>query len=328
MAFSDHNDPSVPKRRRGAKRAKGDGGYDDFWTRESVGPKTRGRRREGGEPDDLNDLSPPPAPRSAPARVRTRSAGAPPLPQRGEAPPVGQGMAGGPDPTSRQRAVPPAGGRGAAPRGYGRDHTRPQSAGGYDDPWTGQVPTVGADGPPTSRHDAGASGYPTRRRGPAYVGDQGRAPGASARTRTWAGGGTDLMTGDTYGEDTYYDEHDEGIEEEPRRRGCAIALGVLAVLILAAAVAGWFGWSWVQDQIDPPGSQGEEVLVEIPDGTTTSGIGHAMADAGVITNASVWDWYTKLRDVGSFQAGTYRMRLNSPFDEAIDDLKAEPLPAN
>ena len=332
MAFSDHNDPSVPKRRRGAKRAKGDGGYDDFWTRESVGPKAR-RHREDSEPDDLADLSPPSKPRSGPSRVRNRSAGAPPLPQRGEAPPVGQGMAGGPDPTSRQRAVPPAGGRGAAPRGYGRDRTRPPSGGGYDDQWTGrpatgQIPTVGGDGPPTSRYEAGATGYPTRRRGATYVGDEGRAPGTSARTRTWAGAGTDLVTGDTYGEDTYFDEHDELDEEQPRRRGCAIALGVLAVIILAAAVAGWFGWSWVQDQLDPPGPQGEEVLVEIPDGTTTSGIGHAMADAGVITNASVWDWYIKLRDVGSFQAGTYRMRLNSSFDEAIDDLKAEPLPPN
>jgi UPF0755 protein len=98
--------------------------------------------------------------------------------------------------------------------------------------------------------------------------------------------------------------------------------------VLAAAVAGWFGWSWVQDEIDPPGPPGEEVLVEVPDGTTTSGIGHAMADAGVISNARVWDWYTKVRDVGSFQAGTYRMRLNSSFDEAIDDLEAEPLPPN
>jgi UPF0755 protein len=187
---------------------------------------------------------------------------------------------------------------------------------------------MGGDGPPTSRYEAGATGYPARPRGAAYVGDEGRAPGASARNRTWAGAGTDLVTGDTYGEDTYYDEHDELDEQEPRRRGCAIALGVLAVLILAAAVAGWFGWAWVQDQIDPPGAQGEEVLVEVPDGTTTSGIGHAMADAGVITNASVWDWYIKLRDVGSFQAGTYRMRLNSSFSEAIDDLKAEPLPPN
>src|SRR5262245_25280907 len=338
MAFSDHNDPSAPKRRRGAKRSTGGGGYDDFWTRESVGPKTRGRRREdgGGELDDLADLSPPSPKRSGPSRVRNRSKGAPPLPQRGGPPSQGQGMAGGPDPTSRQRATQPGGVPGPAPRGY-PDRSRASSTAGYDDLWTnrsatGQTQAVGADGQPISRYEAGASGYPARRRGDAsatYVGDQGGPPPATGRTRAGWGAGGDLASGDTYGEDTYYDEHDDGEgDEEPRRRGCAIVLGVLAVLVLAAAVAGWFGWSWVQDQIDPPGPQGEEVLVEVPDGTTTSGIGHAMADAGVITNARVWDWYTKLRDVGSFQAGTYRMRLNSSFDEAIDDLKAEPLPPN
>jgi UPF0755 protein len=183
-----------------------------------------------------------------------------------------------------------------------------------------------------SRYEAGASGYPARprRSPPAYVeADQGRPPGSAARSRTQAwSAGTDLVSGDTYGDDTYYDEHDDELEEEPRRRGCAIALGVLAVLILGLAVAGWFGWSWVQGQIDPSGPPGEEVLVEVPDGTTTSGIGHVLADAGVITDARVWDWYTKVHDVGSFQAGTYRMRLNSSFDEAVDDLGARPLPPN
>src|SRR4029450_6304165 len=156
--------------------------------------------------------------------------------------------------------------------------------------------------PPTSRYEAGATGYPTRRRGATYVGDEGRAPGTSARARTWAGAGTDLVTGATDGRDRTTDGPDEAAGEDPRRRGCAIALGVLAVMILAAAVAGWFGWAWGPDQIDPPGAQGGEVPGEVRDGTTTSGIGHAMADAGVITNASVWDWYIKLRDVGSFQA--------------------------
>jgi UPF0755 protein len=352
MPFPDPYDPSAPRRRRGAKRAKRDpDSYDDFWARESVGPKGRARRREDGV-DDLSDLAPsgptgvsnrsagaPPLPQRD--GVSNRSAGAPPLPQRDGAPPLGQGRAGGPDPTARQRAQPPGGGRGGPPPGYPSPaRSRPPAATAYDERWTGraatgQTPAVGGGEPPRSRYEAGASGYPARRRPvapPAYVGDdQGRPPGGAARTRSQAraGAGADRVTGDTYGEDTYYDEHDEGeAEEEPRRRGCAIALVVLAVLILAAAVAGWFGWSWVQDEIDPPGPPGEEVLVEIPDGTTTSGIGHALADAGVITNARVWDWYTKLRDVGSFQAGTYRMRLNSSFSEAIDNLEAEPLPPN
>jgi UPF0755 protein len=156
---------------------------------------------------------------------------------------------------------------------------------------------------------------------------------AGSRRPPWAGTDAGSYADGSYGDDTYYDDYaddDAGgeVEELPRRRGCRNALVVLAVLVLAACVAGWFGWSWVQGEIDPAGGPGERVLVEIPEGTSTAGIGQVLADAGVISNAGVWNWYTKLRDVGSIQAGSYEMRLNSSFTEAIDDLKGEPLPPN
>jgi UPF0755 protein len=150
-----------------------------------------------------------------------------------------------------------------------------------------------------------------------------RATGAP----TWSDPRADDFGDDGYG-DEYYDEDDDGGDDLRRRRGCRAVLIVLAVIVVLAIVAGWFGWSWVQDRIDPPGGPGEPVMVEVPDGTSTAGIGEVLADAGVITDARVWDVYTRLRDVGSFQAGTYRMRLNSSFDEAVDDLEKEPLPPN
>jgi UPF0755 protein len=139
--------------------------------------------------------------------------------------------------------------------------------------------------------------------------------------------------GDTYtDDDAYYDDYAELDEAEaddlPKRRGCRNALVVLAVLVVAAMVAGWFGWSWVQGKIDPSGPPGDEVLVEIPEGTSTAGIGDVLAEAGVISDARLWSWYTKVGDVGSIQAGSYRMHLNSSFSEAIDDLEDEPLPPN
>ena len=91
-------------------------------------------------------------------------------------------------------------------------------------------------------------------------------------------------------------------------------------------VAGWFAWSWVQGEVDPSGDPGETVLVDIPEGTSTSGVGDLLADAGVITNATLWDWYTKLNDPGTIKAGRYELQQNMSFDEAIDGLKAEPLP--
>ena len=53
-------------------------------------------------------------------------------------------------------------------------------------------------------------------------------------------------------------------------------------------------------------------------GTSTAGIGDVLAEAGVISDATVWDWYTKMRDVGTIKAGRYEMQLDSSFDEAIE----------
>jgi UPF0755 protein len=173
-------------------------------------------------------------------------------------------------------------------------------------PTSGDVPSVGRSGagrPPWADNPApGPAGYP----GDAYG---------------------DVGEDESYYDDDYDDfDDDAGDGELPRRRGCRNAVIVLAVLVLAVAAAGWFAWSWAQEKIDPPGSPGEEVLVEVPEGTSTGGVGEVLADAGVISDASVWNWYTKLRDVGTIQAGSYRMRLNSSFTEAIDALAAEPLP--
>jgi UPF0755 protein len=154
-----------------------------------------------------------------------------------------------------------------------------------------------------------------------------------ARRERWDGGLPDAgYPEDTYGDDSYYDDYEDDAEDDgdrddlPKRRGCRGALVVFGVLLLALAAAGWYGWSWVQRKIDPPGPPGEEVLVVIPEGTSTAGVGDVLADAGVISDGSVWNWYTKLRDVGTIQAGSYVMRLDSSFSEAIDDLAADPLP--
>jgi UPF0755 protein len=143
---------------------------------------------------------------------------------------------------------------------------------------------------------------------------------------------TDAYPDAGYDEDYYEDEYDDydGDEGEglSRRRGCRAVLITFVVLLIAAGVAAWFAWSWAQGEIDPSGDPGETVLVEIPEGASTSDVGHELADAGVISNATVWDWYIRFRDPGEFQAGSYRMQLNSSFTEAIDALEEGALPPN
>jgi UPF0755 protein len=187
---------------------------------------------------------------------------------------------------------------------------------------TGPVPGPAPGPGPTPRAGRSAGPGPATAAYPAYPAEAQRPPGGG-------GYGGDAYADDGYDEDYYEDEYDdyEGIDEDrSRRRGCRAVLLTFAVLLIAAGVAAWFAWSWVQRQIDPSGDPGEAVLVEIPEGSSTSDVGHELADAGVISNATVWDWYIRFRTPGEFEAGRYRMQLNSSFTEAIDALEEGALP--
>lgn len=131
-----------------------------------------------------------------------------------------------------------------------------------------------------------------------------------------------------YDEPVYEDAgwDDEWVEHRPptspRRRLLLATAGILAVLAVVAGA----GALWVQRQIDPPGSPGEEIELEVAAGATTEDIGSQLADEGVITSSLVWNYWTRLRDKGPFQAGIYVFRLDSSFHDAVDVLDAGPRP--
>jgi UPF0755 protein len=95
---------------------------------------------------------------------------------------------------------------------------------------------------------------------------------------------------------------------------------VVIVLVVGA------GAVWVKGQVDP-GSPGDEVALTIPAGSTTSEIASLLADKGIITNATVFEWWLKFNGGGTFQAGDYDgLRLNSSMSEVKKVLDAGPVP--
>lgn len=126
-------------------------------------------------------------------------------------------------------------------------------------------------------------------------------------------------------EDPYYDP--EEWERLPRRTsfGFRLALITLIVLLVGAFLYSRAN-SWLQAQIDPPGLQGDRLVIEVPPGATDSDVMRILADAGVISNSTVAQYWIRANDVGDFQAGDYEFRENSSFDEAVAVLRAGPLP--
>ena len=108
------------------------------------------------------------------------------------------------------------------------------------------------------------------------------------------------------------------------RRWGLFALGVLLLVVLVVGAAGW----WVRGQVDP-GDPGPEVAAfTIPSESSTSDIADLLHQQGIITNATVFEWYVRLTDSGAqFQAGEYdRMHENSAMGDVVDRLKEGPLP--
>ena len=99
---------------------------------------------------------------------------------------------------------------------------------------------------------------------------------------------------------------------------------VLSILVVVGLIVLGAGGLWVKGKIDPSGPPGDEVALDIPLGTSTSGIADLLADAGVITSAEVFRWYLRVKGGDPFDAGLYRLRKNSSMGDVIAALKAGP----
>ncbi len=95
-----------------------------------------------------------------------------------------------------------------------------------------------------------------------------------------------------------------------------LATGVLLLVVLAAAIGGGGWWTWQRLHTPYRGFEGAELFVEIPQGTSTAGIGRRLEEAGVVSDAwtfrvAVW-WTGRAR---ALKAGEYR------FDEAATPVE-------
>ena len=121
---------------------------------------------------------------------------------------------------------------------------------------------------------------------------------------------------------------DDGYEYEyedlPRQGRFPRWLAVLVVFaVLAGTVVGG-AWWWYDRQINPPGSPGEKVSVEVPQGASISGIGSILDREGVVPSALVFNFYASRKDAGPFEAGVYELRQNSDIDLVLDTMAKGP----
>ena len=115
------------------------------------------------------------------------------------------------------------------------------------------------------------------------------------------------------------------VELPPERRTLPRVVVVLALLAAALIVVGFGIRGWYQGKVDPPGEPGKAVTVEIERGATLSGVGGVLADKDVITNATIFRFWARDKEI-EVQAGTYRVRADSSFDEVLEVIRDGPAP--
>jgi len=122
---------------------------------------------------------------------------------------------------------------------------------------------------------------------------------------------------------------DDDYVQLPRAtRGGPRLLAVFGIVVVVVGVGVLSLVFWATRQISPSGGQGAEVAeVVVPSGSSTDAIGELLAEAGVITNARMFRWYTSWKSAGPWDAGRYlSFKENSSFDEAIAVLDDGPVP--
>ena len=122
--------------------------------------------------------------------------------------------------------------------------------------------------------------------------------------------------------DVFFDQ--EAPEEPPRRKGPGRALTVLAALVAVAVLLLGVGAFWVKGKVDPSGAPGPVVKVDIPLGTSTSGIASLLEREDVITDARIFRLYLKVKGGGPFDAGLYELRRRSSMGDVVTALERGP----
>jgi len=95
----------------------------------------------------------------------------------------------------------------------------------------------------------------------------------------------------------------------------------LILIIGVGAIAGG-GYFYINSALKPadPNNQTEK-NIEIPIGSTSSGIGKILESKGIIKDARVFKYYVKLKNEAGFMAGDYKLSPSMTIPEIISNLK-------
>ncbi|WP_461611439.1 endolytic transglycosylase MltG [Cytobacillus kochii] len=101
-----------------------------------------------------------------------------------------------------------------------------------------------------------------------------------------------------------------------------IVLITAIILFVIIGVGGLGGFLYVNSALKPVNPDNDKVKnVEIPIGSSVSGIGQVLEENGIIKDARVFKYYVKLKNESGFMAGTYELAPAMTLGQVISELK-------
>ncbi|WP_059102732.1 endolytic transglycosylase MltG [Shouchella shacheensis] len=113
---------------------------------------------------------------------------------------------------------------------------------------------------------------------------------------------------------------ERALQAETVRKIVVICVTVLMVALVLSILIGYLYLSNALEPIAEEG-EGEEVEVSIPVGSSAQDIGQVLEEEGLITNATIFRYYTRYKNESGFQAGDYTLSTEMAVDDILVELK-------
>ncbi|MBM7635606.1 endolytic transglycosylase MltG [Streptococcus saliviloxodontae] len=97
---------------------------------------------------------------------------------------------------------------------------------------------------------------------------------------------------------------------------------LITVIILVGCLAGFFGYRYVTSALGAADKTAKKyVTVDIPVGSGNKYIGQILQKSGVIKDATVFNYYTKFKNISNLQSGYYNLKASMTVEEIVKSLQ-------
>lgn len=113
-------------------------------------------------------------------------------------------------------------------------------------------------------------------------------------------------------------------QDRTAKRIVAVVMSLVVVFFLATCT---FGFFWVKSSLEPINTEATKTFqVEIPEGSSTKEIANILFENDLIKNATVFNYYSKIKSYNNYQSGFYNLSQSMSVDDLAKALQESGTP--